>query len=36
LGVQALLEHWWGVGILEELKWLFDENVINFIQDLEY
>jgi hypothetical protein len=27
LGVQALLEHWWAVGILEKLKWLFDENV---------
>jgi hypothetical protein len=27
LGVQALLEHWWGVGILEKLKWLFDENI---------
>jgi hypothetical protein len=27
LGVQALLEHWWAVGILEKLKWLFDENI---------
>jgi hypothetical protein len=27
LGVQALLEHWWGVGIHEKLKWLFDENI---------
>lgn len=35
LGVQALLEHRWGVGILEKLKWLFDENIINFRQDLK-
>ena len=27
LGVQALLEYWWGVGMLEKLKGLFDENV---------
>ena len=27
LGVQALLEHWCGVGVFDKLKWLFDENV---------
>ena len=28
LGVQALLEHRWGVGILEKLKWLFEDKFV--------